>query len=450
MTTHEVTELTLARIWQDGLLAREMRTVDGRRLRVIYRGVWTYADGPDFRDAMIELDGALVQGAVELHLRASDWGRHRHGDDPAYDRVVLHAVLDDDLPGEVAGPTSGSIATVQLRDYLGRPLVDLARDVLGVALGPVSGLPCLPTLAGGREDLVHDVLRREGWRRLSGKRLSMLQALEQSSPGEVLKRSLLDALGLSHNRAGMAAVADRLPLAALELAASAGLPEVRGVLLAVAGFLPLAPAHAFLAGLDPDNVVAVERAGEALAQAWRLERVADGSWMLNRVRPANHPVRRLMAFADILRVASPGGLLTTVLTIPTERPDAWRSWLLAASPLLGRSRADQIVVNVFAPFVAALAEATGDEQLVERTGDLWERLPGTIDDQIARATLQQICGDAQLRIRLAIEVQGLHQIGREGCRELRCFDCPIALLAATHEPQQRGLGMSAVSHPSDA
>lgn len=239
MTTDGLTELTLARAWQEGLLAGEMLTVDGRRLRVIYRGVWTYADGPDFRDAMLDLGGMLVQGAVELHLRSSDWQRHRHQDDAAYDAVVLHAVLDDDLPAAVAGPAGRPIATIQLRDYLGGSLDSLARGVGGVALGPLGGLPCLPTLAGGREDLIRGVLRREGWQRLASKRLAMLQAMEAAPPGEVLKRAFLDSLGLTRNRDGMAAVADRAPLAALERAAAAGLAEARGMLLAVAGFLPL-------------------------------------------------------------------------------------------------------------------------------------------------------------------------------------------------------------------
>ena len=447
--TNGLTELTLARVWQEGLLAGEMRTVDGRRLQVIYRGVWTYSDGPDFRDAMIEMDGALLRGAVELHLRASDWRRHRHQLDPAYDDVVLHGVLDDDLSTEVAGPAGRRIATIRLRDYLQSPVGRLWDDVTGVALGPVGGMPCLPTLAGGREDLIHDVLRREGWKRLVDKQLGFAQAMEAIPPGEALKRGLLDSLGFTRNRVGMEAVADRAPLVALEQAAAAGLAEARGMLLSIAGFLPLAPAHAMLADLTPADAAAAEQAGADLTRDWRLDQVEGGVWVLNRVRPANHPVRRLAAFADILRVAATDGLLGTMLAIPVDRPDAWRRWLLAASPRLGRSRADQIAVNVLAPFFAAFANSGGDDDLAERIGELWERLPGTIDDRVARETHAQICGNAPLPIRLAIEVQGLHRIGREGCRLLRCFDCPIALLAATHEPDSRRLGLPKAPLPAE-
>lgn len=436
-----MSELTLSRIWQEGLLADEMRTIDGRRLRIVYRGVWTYADGPDFRDAMVELDGGLVQGAIELHLRSSDWQRHWHDRDPSYDQVVLHAVLDDDLPAPASGPSGRPIATVRLRDFLTAPLESLSWDVAGRPLGLVSGQACLPTLAGGRDDLIRAVLRREGWRRLVNKQSGLRQSLEHEPAGEVLKRGILDALGLMHNRDGMAAVAGRVPLVTLEAAASLGPTGVRGLTLAAGGFLPLSPRHSLLAGLEPGEVVEIERAGDELSRRWRIPPVAGDGWVLNRVRPANHPVRRLLAFADIMYAASRDGIVGTVLSMTTGRPDAWRTWLLNSSPLLGRSRADQIVINVFAPFAAAFADATSDADLADRVGSLWERLPGMADDQIARATLEQICGEAPIRLRLAIEVQGLHHIGREGCRVLRCFECPIAMLAATHESRPDGSGV---------
>jgi hypothetical protein len=49
--------------------------------------------------------------------------------------------------------------------------------------------------------------------------------------------------------------------------------------------------------------------------------------------------------------------------------------------------------------------------------------------------LTQIVGTHRFPVRLAIESQGLHEIGRNGCRELRCFDCPVAALAVMHEPE---------------
>src|SRR3989304_5818394 len=49
--------------------------------------------GPDFRDAVIQTPGGTLRGDVELHLRASDFRRHGHDRDPAYDGLALHLVF---------------------------------------------------------------------------------------------------------------------------------------------------------------------------------------------------------------------------------------------------------------------------------------------------------------------------------------------------------------------
>lgn len=72
--------------------ANGWRTVDGRRLRVLYPGRPAPGHGPDFRDALLELDGASLRGDVEVHRRPSEWRAHGHHQNPEYKGVVLHVV----------------------------------------------------------------------------------------------------------------------------------------------------------------------------------------------------------------------------------------------------------------------------------------------------------------------------------------------------------------------
>ena len=86
-------------IWQHRLWSlSEMRTVDGKPIRIIDPGILNTDSGPDFFNAKIEIDGHLWAGNVELHTRASDWKRHNHDKDKAYDSVILHVVEKDDAP----------------------------------------------------------------------------------------------------------------------------------------------------------------------------------------------------------------------------------------------------------------------------------------------------------------------------------------------------------------
>ncbi|MCH7953330.1 MAG: DUF2851 family protein, partial [Chloroflexi bacterium] len=88
-----VSEADLSVVWEGQLLARKsLRTEDGQPLRVIYRGLPARgAAGPDFRDAVVATPQGPRRGDVELHVRASDFRRHGHHENPAYAGIVLHA-----------------------------------------------------------------------------------------------------------------------------------------------------------------------------------------------------------------------------------------------------------------------------------------------------------------------------------------------------------------------
>jgi len=69
------------------------RTIGGRRLLVVEPGKWNRGSGPDFQEAVLEIDGKRLLGDVELHLYREDWWRHGHHLDPSFSDVILHVVL---------------------------------------------------------------------------------------------------------------------------------------------------------------------------------------------------------------------------------------------------------------------------------------------------------------------------------------------------------------------
>jgi hypothetical protein len=90
----QVLEGKIQQIWALQQIQRgTWRTQSGTVVKIRQPGHWNRGAGPDFLEAVIELDGEVRVGDVELHLYREDWWRHGHHLDPAYDSVVLHAVL---------------------------------------------------------------------------------------------------------------------------------------------------------------------------------------------------------------------------------------------------------------------------------------------------------------------------------------------------------------------
>jgi hypothetical protein len=90
----QVLELKIQQVFGlEQCLPGEWRTRSGRKLRIKSPGIWNRGAGPDFREAVIEVDGELRVGDVEVHLYREDWWRHGHHLDPGFNKVILHAVL---------------------------------------------------------------------------------------------------------------------------------------------------------------------------------------------------------------------------------------------------------------------------------------------------------------------------------------------------------------------
>jgi hypothetical protein len=84
-------------LWKYLLFDRQhMVITSGEKIEVVNPGQHNTDAGPDFFNAKIRIGGTLWAGNVEIHLRASDWKRHAHQHNEAYNNIILHVVLEND------------------------------------------------------------------------------------------------------------------------------------------------------------------------------------------------------------------------------------------------------------------------------------------------------------------------------------------------------------------
>lgn len=126
---YQVHELLLQKIWLEGSFD-DRNIIDslGRSVVVRFAGRWNRLDGPDFKDAILTIDGELVEGDVEVHFGQKDWYAHQHDSDPAYDNVVLHILYHPILAGRksVQNSSGKQIPGVSLMERLWYDLEEYA------------------------------------------------------------------------------------------------------------------------------------------------------------------------------------------------------------------------------------------------------------------------------------------------------------------------------------
>jgi hypothetical protein len=436
-----VGELALSIAWHAGL-TREVVTIDGQVLRIVFPGHWTHGHGPDFRDAMVECpDGSLSTGSVELHHRASDWVRHGHHVDPAYNDVILHIVTTADtvetrtLAGAAVPTAILRVPEEQLR------AVQLRNPSVWARFG---GSVCAANLVAEQPGRVAALLVGLGDTRFDQRVARFESELALVAPSDVLVPALFDAFGYSRNRDQMRLLAERTPWSSVSptlhrLDRDSRISRVTAILLGVGGWLPLSPAHASLAGLHPDRVRLLEDLWNEQVPTWQHATMRPTIWDTARVRPANHPVTRIVTLATLLGLRGPELLPVLLDGIRDGTPTEEQVTALAqhpGTPALGKDRAIAIAASVVLPFATAYARSAGDDGLEDAALRAWNALPAGATSQAARRARQQVAGDARIPRLRERGNQGLLYLDRTYCGPRRCYECPIARAVVADELQR--------------
>ncbi|RYD94322.1 MAG: DUF2851 family protein, partial [Sphingobacteriales bacterium] len=137
------TEDFLHYIWKFRLFDRAgLQTVEGEEIEIFSAGMHNKDSGPDFHNARIRIGDTVWAGNVELHLSSSDWLRHAHTNDKAYDNVILHVVYRDDAP--VVLPNGRRVPTLELNNRISPELYNRYH---GLVFGNQQFIPCEGSIA---------------------------------------------------------------------------------------------------------------------------------------------------------------------------------------------------------------------------------------------------------------------------------------------------------------
>lgn len=252
-----VHERTLQRVWMRGDFIKEgLRSVGGKEIKVVDAGKWNKLEGPDFKDARIEINGEELYGDVEVHFHAKDWFSHGHELDEKYRNVVLHVVLFEPEEGRPLPYTEYGYCpeVVVLLDRLLCSLEEYAGEEALLAMSNRDILVAMEGFLELGEQEQAERIRLGSMKRWHQKRGFSKKRLETLGYEGALHITILEVLGYRRNRGVMSDIAARYEKKKWE-------------------------------GISVEDIY----------------KEFEGRWTLKGLRPSNYPRRRLTQYHELIR-----------------------------------------------------------------------------------------------------------------------------------------------------
>jgi hypothetical protein len=426
--TAELPESKVLQIWQDCAGRDDLATEEEGAVKVLYQGRLNDSSGADFRDAVIQTGQGLLTGDIEIHTKTSNWWTHRHHLDPLYNRVILHVVLRHDVRRSVTLENGRSVPTLALHKFFD-----------GHSPLHASIMPCNRT--GKIQDIKYllNILEEAGEKRFQSRAAGYQAVSSPEEAGQALYRGIMAALGYAQNKHQMTELASRMPLHRLESLVTAEMPDTeclarfQAMLSGTAGLLPSQRTRHCTDAIDE---IRFNRLEELWETAGETVTMSEKDWQFFRVRPVNYPTRRIAAMGRLLLRYRTAGLLDGLIrkfeaiTENAGRQELEDMFTIESGEsghnvsLLGKDRADLIIVNVLLPFASAWGRINSLSELVLKAENIYRRYPPPAANTLERHMSRQLGIDSAL-IDNACRQQGLLHIFKSYCVLGACRECPL-------------------------
>ncbi len=412
-------EQLLHYVWKHKLFPlMPLQTTSGQPVEVIDPGLPNMNAGPDFFNAKLKIDGTLWVGNVELHTHASDWFRHGHDRNAAYDNVILHVVGNSDCEVRRANGDPVPQLLLHCPDDVRRRYDELQRTEIYPPCHSI--LTSLPKLA------VHSWLSALQVERFEQKAHAIAARLERYNNHweDVFFITLARNFGFGLNGDAFETWAGHLPFRAVDKHRDS-LFQVEAFFFGQAGLLEEE-------GQEDDYYRKLRKEFLYLRHKFELSGpMPDNRWRFLRLRPGNFPHVRLAQLAWLYHKEQ--SLFSRVMAV--ETPEAAKKILSAqvspyweehftfrkSSPRrekrLGENALNLILINTVIPFLYAYGMHKADERLCDRATRFLETLKAE-NNRVTR-----LWDGAGLPVYTAADSQALLQLQKEYCDRKDCLRC---------------------------
>lgn len=406
-------------IWANSLYqSNEFVSCSGKNIRILNTGVQNKDSGADFFNARIEIDDVVLAGNIEIHLCNSDWYRHGHHLDAAYNNVILSVVKDADV--RVYNSEEREIETIEL-NYL-----DALYDEYLYMKDSIRKPGCARGLENIDDAWFYLTLQSIAIERLERKCNDIRFIWEQTGNDweECFYRLLCKYWAGNVNSDSLFQLALHVPYKILLKYADK--PRcVEALLFGCAGLLQSDCSDAYSVGLREEFLY--------LKNKYKLSEMRAEEWKFMRIRPDSFPTIRIALLASFLcKFANLTSKLIDAVTIE-ELMDLlevstsvyWHEHYQfgVSSSFRPKSMGDVgkniLLINTVIPFVFVYGKERGEDKFVDKALNWLDELKPESNFIVKE---WEECGFV---FNSALQTQALIQLRREYCDQHRCLQCRI-------------------------
>jgi hypothetical protein len=407
-------------LWKFRLLHGELNTVGGDRLVVLHPGEHNSNSGPDFCNARIRIAETLWAGNVEIHVNASDWFRHGHQQDRAYDNVILHVVYHHDA--DIPDTSNEYLPVLEIKGQFDESLFSRYEYLMMNQLW----IPCVIQLDPSCREVFRIWSPALAVERLVQKSSEIRRLWDSTGQDweESFYQHIAVGFGFKINGFPFEMLAKSLPLRLVRKHCN-NLFQVESMFFGQAGMLD----HTW----QDDYPRKLEAEYAFFRAKHRLTSMSGGMWKFLRLRPSNFPTIRISQFANFLQKTGCRFFWMTEQALCKESrvmfnvgtSGYWDNHFLfdkdsvLRPKVMGQRSSDLLIINVLVPFMFFYGTMKGDARLREKALEMLEELVAEENSETRR------WNNAGLSSKNALESQALIQLKRGYCNHKQCLRCRI-------------------------
>ena len=358
-------------------------------MEVLSFGKLNKSSGPDFLEAAVRFENKIWAGHIEFHVKSSDWLKHGHQHDEAYNNVIAHFVFQHDQE-------------IYSGNYL-LPVVELKDQIISKAFNiqetpkKNNGVPCGSFIQSIDKQIINRQVKTAIDQRTKRKRDEVVELFRSNTNNQKRVMLILIArvLGGKYNSHAMERLVSKINFSTLSQL-NGSFEQLKSYILG-------------LSGIEMDTNF------KYIQKLYQLRSMSKVEWRTSGMRPPSQPINRILQLTAILYHYDSIDITANV--------NQWRDFFkwkqLKNANTLSDGFVDLILINAVVPFLNAMSWFKADEVLAQNATSILKNLKPE-KNQIVKgwAKLGFVAQNAE-------DSQGLIELKNNYCNEKKCLICGI-------------------------